>query len=210
MLGANDGIVSTASLVLGVAASGTDHSNILIAGIAGLAAGAMSMAAGEYVSVSSQEDTEKAALEEERRELESDPPGELKELTMIYMRRGLDQDLAKQVAEKLMSHDSLAAHAQDELGISEMTAAKPLQAALASALSFAVGAALPLAIVLLVPIKFLMPTIVAGSLFSLALLGAVAAQIGGAKILPAILRVTFWSAMALAVTYTIGSIFGHA
>lgn len=208
VLGANDGIVSTASLVLGVAASGADHAAILVAGIAGLVAGAMSMATGEYVSVSSQKDTEKAAINKERRELEEDYTSEHAELAAIYVRRGLDLTLANEVADKLMAHDALGAHALEELGISEMTSARPLQAALASASSFAVGAALPLGIVLLAPTKHLMLIVAAGALLSLAFLGGIAAKAGGAKIFPAVVRVTFWSALALAVTYGVGAIFG--
>jgi VIT1/CCC1 family predicted Fe2+/Mn2+ transporter len=208
VLGANDGIVSTASLVLGVAASGADHANILVAGIAGLAAGAMAMAAGEYVSVSSQEDTEKAALNKERRELEEDYTSEHAELAAIYVRRGLDLTLANEVAEKLMTHDALGAHTLDELGISEVTSAKPLQAAIASACSFAIGASLPLGIVLLAPAKNLIPIIAVGALLLLALLGGLAAKAGGARIFPAVVRVTFWSALALGVTFGVGALFG--
>ncbi|MBK7748631.1 MAG: hypothetical protein QG625_775 [Cyanobacteriota bacterium erpe_2018_sw_39hr_WHONDRS-SW48-000098_B_bin.30] len=208
VLGANDGIVSTASLVLGVAASGADHAAILVAGIAGLVAGAMSMATGEYVSVSSQKDTEKAAINKERRELEEDYTSEHAELAAIYVRRGLDLTLANEVADKLMAHDALGAHALEELGISEMTSARPLQAAMASASSFAVGAALPLGIVLLAPAQHLMVIVAAGALLSLAFLGGIAAKAGGAKIFPAVVRVTFWSALALAVTYGVGAIFG--
>lgn len=210
VLGANDGIVSTASLILGVAASGADHSSILIAGFAGLAAGAMSMATGEFVSVSSQKDSENAALNQERRELAENFSSEQKELAMIYVRRGLDADLAKQVAEKLMEHNSLEAHARDELGISEMTAARPLQAAVASACSFAVGAALPMVIVVVTPRSHLMLSIVCGALLMLAVLGGVAAKVGGASVMPAVVRVTFWSALALAVTYAVGTLSGHA
>lgn len=208
VLGANDGIVSTASLVLGIAASGTEHSTILLTGIAGLVAGSMSMATGEYVSVSSQEDTEKAAMNEERQELEKDFAGESSELANIYVRRGLKPELARQVAEQLMAHDALAAHTIEELGITEASTAKPLQAAAASAASFAFGAALPILIVILSPQKFLTASITVGALFSLAFLGAVAAQAGGAKILPAVIRVTFWSALALGITYGVGALFG--
>ncbi len=208
VLGANDGIVSTASLVLGVTASGADHASILIAGTAALAAGAMSMATGEYVSVSSQADSEKAAINEERHELQQDPKSELHELAGIYVRRGLDQELANQVAAKLTEHDALGAHAQDELGISKQTAAKPLQAALASAVSFATGAALPLCIIAFTPTQYLTPAIVIGSLASLAFLGGTAARAGGARILPAVLRVTFWSALALAITFAVGALSG--
>lgn len=209
VLGANDGIVSTASLILGVAASGAEHSNILIAGFAGLAAGAMSMATGEYVSVSSQKDTERAAINQERREIAEDFASEQKELAMIYVRRGLDKELANQVAEKLMKHNSLEAHARDELGITETTSARPLQAAIASASSFAVGAAVPLAIVMLAPRVYLVPSIVYGALLLLAFLGGCAAKVGGAKVIPAVIRVTFWSALALAITYGVGTLTGH-
>jgi len=206
VLGANDGIVSTASLVLGVAASGADHSNILISGIAGLVAGSMSMATGEYVSVSSQSDTEKAALDEERQELEENSASEHAELAQIYVRRGLDAALAQQVAEQLMAHDSLGAHALDELGISKASMANPLQAAIASACSFAVGAALPLLIIVLVPERYLMPVIAVSALLLLAFLGGLAAQVGGAKVFPAVVRVTFWSALALGITYGVGNL----
>lgn len=208
VLGANDGIVSTASLIIGVTASGTEHATILMTGIAGLVAGAMSMATGEYVSVSSQQDTEKAAMNEERLELESDFSGEASELANIYVRRGLTLDLAKQVANQLMAHDALAAHTVDELGITETTTAKPLQAAVASAASFAVGAFLPIGIVLLAPPAYLTASIAIGTLVLLAFLGGIAAKAGGAKIFPAVLRVTFWSALALAVTYGVGALFG--
>ncbi len=208
VLGANDGIVSTASLVLGVAASGADHSNILVAGFAGLAAGAMSMATGEYISVFSQKDTEKAALDKEIRELEEDFSSEHAELAAIYVRRGLDLTLANEVAEKLMAHDALGAHTLDELGISEMTSARPLQAAIASACSFAVGASLPLGIVLLAPAQNLIAIVAGGALVLLAFLGALAAKVGGARIFPAVVRVTFWSALALGVTYGVGALFG--
>jgi VIT1/CCC1 family predicted Fe2+/Mn2+ transporter len=208
VLGANDGVVSTASLVLGVAASHAAHSNILVAGIAGLVAGSMSMATGEYVSVSSQADTERAALDEERAELAEDSKGEHRELAAIYVRRGLDLALATQVADKLMAHDPLAAHARDELGISAITVARPLQAAAASACSFAAGAALPLAIVALAPAEHLVPLIAAAALAALALLGGLAAQIGGARLLPGVTRVTFWSALAMAATFGVGRLFG--
>jgi VIT1/CCC1 family predicted Fe2+/Mn2+ transporter len=208
VLGANDGIVSTASLVLGVAASGADHSNILVAGFAGLAAGAMAMATGEYVSVSSQKDTEKAALDKEVSELEEDFSSEHAELAAIYVRRGLDLTLANEVAEKLMAHDALGAHTLDELGISEMTSARPLQAAIASAGCFAVGASLPLGIVLLAPAQNLIIIVAGGALVLLAALGALAAKVGGARIFPAVVRVTFWSALALAVTFGVGALFG--
>ncbi len=208
VLGANDGIVSTASLVLGVAASGANHANILVAGIAGLAAGAMSMAAGEYVSVSSQADTEKAAINQEKRELQEDLAGEHSELASIYVRRGLDPALAETVAEKLMAHDSLSAHSLEELGITEASSAKPLLAAIVSACSFAVGASLPLGIVLLAPEQYLIPIVAGGALVFLAFLGGLAAKAGGARIFPAIVRVTFWSTLALGVTFGVGALFG--
>jgi VIT1/CCC1 family predicted Fe2+/Mn2+ transporter len=208
VLGANDGIVSTASLVMGVAASRASHGSIVIAGIAGLVSGSMAMATGEYVSVSSQSDTERAALNEERGELERDTSGERRELAAIYVKRGLDLALARQVADKLMAHDALGAHARDELGISEVTTARPLQAAGASALSFATGAALPLAVVALVPASILAPAVSGAALLALAALGGLAAKTGGAKVTPGILRVTFWSALAMAVTYGIGAAFG--
>jgi VIT1/CCC1 family predicted Fe2+/Mn2+ transporter len=210
VLGANDGIVSTASLVIGVAASQAAHGSVLIAGVAGLVSGSMAMATGEYVSVSSQADTETAAIDEERAELALDTPGERRELAAIYVRRGLDLALARQVADKLMSHDALGAHARDELGISEITTAKPLQAAGASALSFAIGAALPIAVVALVPPHVLAPAVAAVALLALALLGGLAAKTGGAKLLPGVIRVTFWSALAMAVTYGAGALFGSS
>lgn len=208
VLGANDGIVSTASLLLGVAAAQVAHENIVLTGIAGLVAGAMSMATGEYVSVHSQADSEKAALEQERSELETDFHGEVRELTAIYMRRGLDHQMASLVAEKLMAHDALGAHARDELGISDVMMANPLQAAAVSALSFAIGAALPLGVVLLAPTAMLVPAIVTSALCSLAFLGGVAAKTGGAKVRDGVIRVTFWSALAMAATAGIGSLFG--
>ncbi|MEI8345029.1 MAG: VIT family protein [Candidatus Omnitrophota bacterium] len=208
VLGANDGIVSTASLIVGVAAAHAVRGNILIAGVAGLVAGAMSMAAGEYISVSSQADTERADLARERGELETDPEGELKELTQIYVGRGLDPELALAVAKELTAHDALGAHARDELGISEVIQTHPVQAALASAASFAVGAALPLLIVFVVPGPALIGSVCAGSLFLLALLGALAARTGGAGILKGALRVTFWGALAMALTAGIGTLFG--
>ncbi|MNG72916.1 VIT family protein [compost metagenome] len=210
VLGANDGIVSTASLLLGVAAANAAHGGILLAGIAGLVAGAMSMATGEYVSVSSQADTEKAALAEEQSELLSDYPGEHRELTSIYVHRGLDLALAKQVAEKLMAHDALGAHARDELGISAITTARPLQAALASALSFSVGALLPLLVAVLAPLAWTIPAIVVSALVSLGILGGVAARAGGAPIRPGIVRILFWSALAMAVSSGVGLLFGTA
>jgi vacuolar iron transporter family protein len=210
VLGANDGIVSTASLVLGVAAAGTSAQGILIAGVAGLMAGAMSMAAGEYVSVSSQADTERADLDRERRELETRPKQEHRELTGIYVERGLDAGLASTVATQLMEHDALGAHARDELGISETTTARPLQAAMASAITFSVGAALPLMIVLLVPASAIMWAVAGSALFFLALLGALAARAGGASVMTAAARVTFWGALAMALTAAVGALFGVA
>jgi vacuolar iron transporter family protein len=208
VLGANDGIVSTASLVVGVAAASSSHSSILVTGVAGLVAGAMSMAAGEYVSVHSQADTEKADLARERVELETAPAAELRELTAIYVGRGLDYKLAAQVAEQLMQHDALGAHARDELGISDALSARPVQAALASAASFAVGAALPLAVTALVPGEGLIPWVSGTSLVFLALLGAIAAQAGGASPLTGASRVTFWGALAMAITAGVGTLFG--
>ena len=208
VLGANDGIVSTASLVVGVAAASAMRSEVLVAGIAGLVAGAMSMAAGEYVSVSSQADTEQADLARERKELATDPDFELEELTQIYVKRGLDPMLAQEVATQLMAHDALGAHARDELGITENLAARPVQAALASAASFAVGAALPLLVVLIVPESSLVIIVSAVSLVFLALLGVLAARAGGAPVLKATLRVTFWGALAMLATAVVGSLFG--
>lgn len=210
VLGANDGIVSTASLVVGVAAASASHGNILVTGVAGLVAGAMSMAAGEYVSVHSQADTEKADLSRERVELEADPVAERRELTTIYVARGLERGLAEQVAEQLMEHDALGAHARDELGISEELSARPVQAALASAASFAVGALLPLAVTALAPERNLIPWVSGTSLAFLALLGAVAARVGGAGILIGAWRVTFWGALAMAITAAVGALFGAA
>jgi VIT1/CCC1 family predicted Fe2+/Mn2+ transporter len=210
VLGANDGIVSTSSLVLGVAASHATHSSILIAGIAGLVAGAMSMATGEYVSVHSQADTEKATLDQERTELKEDFAGEQRELMAIYIGRGLDSALAKQVAKQLMAHDALGAHARDELGISGTLRARPLQAALASACSFAAGAALPLLVVALVSESNLIPVVSAASLLFLALLGGLAAYIGSANVATGIMRITFWSALAMGVTAAIGALIGTA
>ena len=208
VLGANDGIVSTTSLVLGVVAANASPGNILLTGIAGLVAGAMSMATGEYVSVSSQADTEKAALAQEKDELAEDFVSEERELTGIYIRRGLDAPLAKQVAQQLMQHDALGAHARDELGINEITTARPLQASAASAVSFAAGAALPLAVIAVAPTSVLAIAIAVVALLSLAILGGLAAWTGGAKLLPGIVRVTFWSALAMAVTFAVGSLFG--
>jgi VIT1/CCC1 family predicted Fe2+/Mn2+ transporter len=208
VLGANDGIVSTASLIVGVAAASTTRNPVLIAGVAGLVAGAMSMAAGEYVSVSSQADTEKADLERERKELETEDESERKELALIYESRGLDSSLAKQVADQLMAHDALGAHARDELGLSELHTARPIQAALASAGTFAAGAALPLLMVLLSPVAYLTPVVAVSSLVFLAILGGVAARFGGANIWIGAGRVTFWGALAMAITAAIGALFG--
>jgi len=208
VLGANDGIVSTASLLLGVASANVTHQSILLTGIAGLVAGAMSMATGEYVSVSSQADTEKAALAEEQAELDADFQGEFRELTSIYVHRGLDAALAKQVAAKLMSHDALAAHAREELGISEITTARPLQAALTSAASFSTGAILPLLVAAIVPAQSAIAVIALSALISLAILGGIAARAGGAPILPGIIRITFWSALAMGVSSGVGALFG--
>ena len=208
VLGANDGIVSTASLVVGVAAADATHGAVLVAGVAGLVAGAMSMAAGEYVSVSSQSDTEKADLDRERRELAADIDHEHKELAAIYVDRGLDPELAKQVAVQLMAKDPLAAHARDELGISEMMTAQPIQAALTSAVTFAVGAALPLLTVVISPVAYLIPVVAGTSLVFLALLGALAAYTGGAPIVAGAVRVTFWGAIAMALTAGVGHLFG--
>jgi VIT1/CCC1 family predicted Fe2+/Mn2+ transporter len=208
VLGANDGIVSTASLLLGVASANVTHQSILLTGIAGLVAGAMSMATGEYVSVSSQADTEKAALAEEQAELDADFQGEFRELTAIYVHRGLDVALAKQVAEKLMSHDALAAHAREELGISEITTARPLQAALTSAASFSTGAILPLLVAAIVPAQWAIPAIALSALISLAILGGIAAKAGGAPIGRGIIRITFWSALAMGVSSGVGALFG--
>ena len=210
VLGANDGIVSTASLVVGIAAANTGRSEILIAAIAGMVAGAMSMAAGEYVSVSSQADTEKADLEREKLELATDVESERKELANIYRERGLDKELAARVAEQLMAHDALEAHARDELGLSEMTMAKPIQAALASAASFAAGAALPVLLVVFTPIAAIIPVVAVSSLVFLAILGAIAARAGGASMLTGAVRVTFWSALAMAATALIGKLVGRA
>ena len=208
VLGANDGIVSTASLIVGVAAASPATSEVLIAGVAGLVAGAMSMAAGEYVSVSSQADTEHADLTRERGELATQPEFEREELAKIYMDRGLDSNLARQVSEQLMAKDALGAHARDELGISEITTARPVQAALTSAATFAVGAAMPLAMVLLMPRSGLVLGVSIASLVFLALLGAIGARVGGANVVRATLRVTFWGALAMALTAGIGAIFG--
>jgi vacuolar iron transporter family protein len=208
VLGANDGIISTASLILGVAAAAAAKSDILLAGVAGLVAGAMSMAAGEYVSVSSQSDTEQADLAREKSELLQDPEFEKEELAQIYVERGVDAELARQVAAQLMAKDALGAHARDELGISETTSARPVQAALTSAATFSVGAAAPLTLVLLAPSTFLIPIVSVGSLLFLALLGLLGARTGGAAILKPIVRVTFWGALAMALTAGIGAIVG--
>ena len=210
VLGANDGILSTASLVLGVAAAHGTHANIVVAGVAGLVAGAMSMAAGEYVSVHSQADTEEADLKLERKELAADNKGEHKELASIYVSRGLEPALAKQVAEQLMAHDALEAHARDELGITARQKARPIQAALASAASFAVGAGLPLVVAVVRPESGLIFMVFGTSLFFLALLGGVAARVGGASVAVGSLRVTFWGALAMAVTAGVGALFGTA
>ena len=208
VMGANDGIVSTASLVIGVAAADTARENIIVAGVAGLVAGAMSMAAGEYVSVSSQADTENADLARERRELASDSESELSELANIYVERGLDEILAKQVAHQLMAHDALAAHARDELGISKIMRARPVQAALASAATFAVGAGVPLTTVLLSPARLIVLIVSITSLVCLASLGSLSAFAGGAPVLRAVARVTFWGALAMAATALVGALFG--
>jgi vacuolar iron transporter family protein len=208
VLGANDGIVSTASLLLGVAASHASHSNILVAGVAGLVAGAMSMAAGEYVSVHSQADTEKADIALEKKELKADDAGERKELAAIYVARGLEPELAKQVADQLMAHDALGAHVRDELGISTTLSARPIQAAFASAGSFAVGAVLPLLVTALAPQAALIYLVSGTSLVFLALLGGVAAGAGGAPVAVGALRVTFWGALAMALTAGAGALFG--
>lgn len=208
VLGANDGIVSTASLVIGVAAAEASRGNIMIAGVAGLVAGAMSMAAGEYVSVSSQADTENADLDRERAELKSDVQSERRELAAIYVDRGLDAELAKQVAEQLMAHDALGAHARDELGISAIHAARPVQAAFASAGTFAVGAAMPLLTAVLVPDGVIVIAVAATSLCFLAALGALGARAGGAPMWRGAARVTFWGALAMALTAGVGAIFG--
>jgi len=210
VLGANDGLVSTASLVVGVAASKAASSDILVAGVAGLVAGAMSMAAGEYVSVSSQADTEQADLNREKQELANNPEFEENELTEIYVKRGLDEELARKVAVKLMAGDALAIHAREELGISEKNTAKPVEAAFASAATFALGAALPLLMVLVVPAAYLILMIIAASLVLLALLGGLGAYAGGAPVVKAAVRVTFWGALAMALTAGAGMLFGAA
>jgi VIT1/CCC1 family predicted Fe2+/Mn2+ transporter len=208
VLGANDGIVSTASLIVGVVAAAATQNDVLVAGVAGLVAGAMSMAAGEYVSVSSQSDTERADLARERRELSENPAFELDELAEIYVSRGVDKPLALQVARQLMKKDALSAHARDELGISEITTARPVQAALTSAASFSVGAAMPLLMVVVSPAALLVPIVFGASLGFLALLGAIGAKAGGANVLRATARVTFWGAFAMALTAGIGKLIG--
>jgi vacuolar iron transporter family protein len=208
VLGANDGIVSTASLIVGVAAAAAKQNDVLIAGVAGLVAGAMSMAAGEYVSVSSQSDTEKADLERERKELRENVEFEQEELAEIYVKRGVERTLARQVAQQLMAKDALSAHARDELGISEITTARPVQAALTSAATFAVGAAMPLLMVVVSTANALVPIVSVASLGFLALLGAIGAKAGGANVLHAMARVTFWGALAMALTAGIGKLFG--
>lgn len=208
VLGANDGIVSTASLILGVAASGASTNTIMVAGVAGLVAGAMSMAAGEYVSVSSQADTERADLARESKELAAYPEQEHAELMSIYVTRGLDEALASNVATQLMQHDALGAHGRDELGISDTLAAQPVQAALASAGTFAVGAILPLLMVLVLPVAALMWGVAGSSLFFLALLGLLAARAGGAPVIASVIRVTFWGALAMALTAGVGALLG--
>lgn len=210
VLGANDGIVSTSSLILGVAAANASHGSILTAGIAGLVSGAMSMATGEYVSVQSQADTEQAALDTERGELRRNPKDEHRELAGIYIQRGVDPELAVKVADQLMEHDALEAHARDELGLSKALIARPLQAALASALSFSAGALLPLLVVVVTPHARLIPVIVVASLVFLALLGGIAARAGGARVGRGVVRVTFWSALSMALASLVGAVFGTA
>jgi len=208
VLGANDGIISTASLILGVASAATAPGEVLLAGVAGLVAGAMSMAAGEYVSVSSQSDTERADLARERRELAEMPEYEAEELAQIYVGRGVEVGLARQVARQLMAKDALGAHARDELGLSQISTARPVQAALASAATFSVGAAAPLLLVLIAPTAWLIPAVATGSLIFLALLGAIGAWTGGAGVLKPTVRVTFWGAIAMALTAVIGAMAG--
>lgn len=210
VLGANDGIVSTASLVLGVAAAHATHGSVMVAGIAGLVAGAMSMAAGEYVSVRSQADSEQAAIDLERAELKADDAGEQRELTAIYVGRGLEPGLARQVAEQLMAHDALGAHARDELGISETLSARPIQAAFTSAASFAVGAAMPLLVAAMASGPSLILAVAVTSLVFLAILGGWAARVGGASVATGAMRVTFWGALAMALTAGVGTLFGAA
>ena len=208
VLGANDGIISTASLILGVASAAASSADILLTGVAGLVAGAMSMAAGEYVSVSSQADTEHADLAREKRELADDPGFETEELAQLYVARGVEVGLAREVAKQLMAKDALAAHARDELGISSISAARPVQAALASAATFSVGAGAPLVLVLVSPSSVLIPVVAVGSLLFLAILGAVGARAGGAGLLKPTVRVTFWGAFAMGLTAGIGAVFG--
>lgn len=208
VLGANDGLVSTASLIVGVAAAQTSQTGILVAGVAGLVAGAMSMAAGEYVSVSSQADTEAADLDRERAELNADPEAETRELAAIYRSRGVDAAVSLEVARQLMVHDALGAHARDELGLSEHTAARPIQAALTSAATFSVGAVLPLAVVVVAPGSLLVALVSGSALVGLAMLGGIGARVGGAGIVKAVLRVTFWGAFAMGLTAGIGHLFG--
>lgn len=208
VLGANDGIVSTASLVVGVAAAGTAREDVWVAGLAGLVAGAMSMAAGEYVSVSSQADTEKSDLDRERQELKNNAEFELQELADIYIRRGVEPGLAKQVSVQLMAHDALGTHAREELGLTEIHTARPIQAALASAGTFAIGAALPLVLTLMSPAVYLLPVVAVGSLLLLALLGGLAARTGGANVFVGAGRVTLWGALAMAATAIVGALFG--
>ena len=210
VLGANDGIISTASLLVGVAAASSNSGDVLVAGVAGLVAGAMSMAAGEYVSVSSQADTESADLARERKELATQPEAELDELTSIYVARGVAPDLARQVAIQMTAKDAFATHARDELGLSEHAAARPVQAALTSALTFSVGAAMPLAIAMVVPAVWVVAAVSGGSLLFLAALGALGARVGGAAVLKPTLRVTFWGAFAMGATAAIGTLVGHA
>ena len=210
VLGANDGIISTASLILGVASAAASKSDVLLSGVAGLVAGAMSMAAGEYVSVSSQSDTERADLEREKRELLEDPKFEKEELAKIYVARGVELGLARKVAQQLMAKDALGAHARDELGISEISTARPVQAALASAATFSVGAGAPLVLTLLSPIRLLLPVVSIGSLVFLALLGMIGAKTGGAAIVRPTIRVVFWGALAMALTAGIGALVGRA
>ena len=210
VLGANDGILSTASLVLGVAAAHATHNNIMVAGVAGLVAGAMAMGAGEYVSVHSQADTEQADLKLERAELKTDDEGERRELAAIYVKRGLDRTLAKKVAEQLMAHDALGARARDELGINAAFSARPIQAATASAASFSVGAAMPLLVTAIAPVAGLIPLVAGTSLLFLAFLGGLAARVGGAGMRLGAIRVTFWGALAMAVTAGVGALFGTA
>ncbi len=210
VLGANDGIISTASLMVGVAAAATSRGEVLTAGLAGLVAGAMSMAAGEYVSVSSQSDTENADLDREKRELAADPSGEASELTQIYIERGIEPALARQVAEQLMAKDAIGTHARDELGISDISTARPIQAALTSAATFAAGAILPFLAAVLTPRAVLVPTIFIVALVVLAVLGAIGARAGGAGVLKPTIRVAFWGALAMAITAAVGAVVGHA